>query len=188
MQARKSIVQLLMIAALMGIGYACIQTLSFANETLNFFFVCAFYSLPLLAIRPMLRLRARPRFWGFVLLTPLLLLSSCGLLFTVACDGPGWSATRTEPLQSFQLGNNTVQLQRYERGGAVGVHGLNLEQRRLLVPGLFVVRSVDFFDNAYEGSLTVEGPYKVRVHAKGSYSNNDYEVDKVYFLKPWVYF
>jgi hypothetical protein len=65
---------------------------------------------------------------------------------------------------------------------------LNLEQRRLIVPGLYMVRSVDFFDSAREGTLSVQGLYRVKVHAKGNYYSNDYEVDKVYYLKPWVYF
>lgn len=65
---------------------------------------------------------------------------------------------------------------------------MNLEQRRLIVPGLFAVRSVDFFDFAYDGTLSVEGPNRVRVHAKGDYYNKEHEVDKVYSLKSWVYF
>jgi hypothetical protein len=118
----------------------------------------------------------------------LLLLSPLLLLGTVIFDGLLGGTERMQPLQTFQQGSSTIQLQRYENGGAVGVHGLNLEQRRLIVPGLYMVRSVDFFDSAKEGALSVEGPYRVRVHAKGSYYNNDYEVDKVYSLKPWVYF
>ena len=51
-----------------------------------------------------------------------------------------------------------------------------------------MVRSVDFFDSAREGTLSVQGLYRVKVHAKGNYYSNDYEVDKVYYLKPWVYF
>ena len=72
-------------------------------------------------------------------------------------------------------GDSTIELrQRYENGGAVGIHGLNLEQRRLIVPGLYMVRSVDFFDSAHEGTLSEEGPYKVRVIAqKGNYDSNN---------------
>jgi hypothetical protein len=185
---RRSVWQLLLIVALMGMGYACIRTLSFTVEVLNFVFVCAFFLIPFLAIRPVLRLWHKPRILGLILLTPLLLLSSCLLLFTVACEGPGWSNGRTQVLQTFQQGSSTIPLQRYENGGALGVYGLSLEQRRLIVPGLFVVRFVDIFDDAYEGTLSLEGPYRVRVHAKGSYNSNDYQVDKVYSLKPWVYF
>jgi hypothetical protein len=187
-QTRRSVRQLLLISALIGIGYACIRTLSFTVGFLNFVFVCAFYATPLLAIRPVLRLQRRPRIWGLVLLSPVLLLSSFLLLGKLVLDGILGGTERIQVLQTFQEGRSTIQLQRYENGGAVGIHGLNLEQRRLIVPGLYVVRSVDFFDDAFEGTLSEEGPYKVRVIAKGSYNSSDHEVDRVYSLKPWVYF
>jgi hypothetical protein len=187
-ETRNSLLQLLVLAALLVIGYTVVHTLRFTVGALNFIFECAFYSTPLLAIRPVLRLRRRPRIWGLILLSPLLLLSSFLLLGTLVFEGILGSSERKLPLQTFQQGNCTIQLERYENGGALGIHGVNLEQRRLIAPGLFLVRSVDFYDYAYEGTLSVEGPYRVRVHAKGNYSSNDYQVDKVYDLKPWVYF
>jgi len=51
-----------------------------------------------------------------------------------------------------------------------------------------MVRSVDFFESAHDATLSMEGPYRVRVYAKGNYYSNSFEVDKVYSLKPWVYF
>jgi hypothetical protein len=186
--AGKSIRQLLVIAALMVIVYTGTRTLRFTVDVLNVIFDCVVYAIPFLAIRPVLRLHGRPRTWGLRLLTPLLLFSSLYLLGTVVFDGLLGPSERSEPLQTFQQGSSTIQLQRYEYGGSVGVHGLNLEQRRLIVPGLYMVRSVDFFDSARGGTLSVEGPYRVRVHATGNYDSNDYQVDKVYDLKPWVYF
>jgi hypothetical protein len=185
---RNSVLQLLFLAALLVIGYIVVHTLRFTVGALNFIFECAYYIIPLLAIRPVLRLRRRPRIWGLILLSPLLLLSSFLLLGTVVFDGLLGGSERTEPLQTLQQGSCTIQLERYENGGALGIHGLNLEQRRLIVPGLFLVRSVDFYDYAYEGTLSVEGPYRVRVHANGVYDRKDFQVDKVYDLKPWVYF
>jgi hypothetical protein len=180
--------QLLVIAALLVIGYCCNGRLRFSSDILDSIFACAFYAIPFLAIRPVRRLQVWPRILGLILLTPLLLLSSFFLLGTVVFDGLLGGRERTQPLQTFQQGSNTIQLQRYEHGGGVGVHGLNLEQRRLIVPGLYMVKSVDFFDSAKEGTLSVEGPYRVRVRARGNYDDNDYEIDKVYYLKPWVYF
>lgn len=182
----KPVGQFLVIAALMVIGYTGTRTLRFTVDILNVIFDCVVYAIPFLAIRRLLRLHQRPRIWGFILLSPVLLLSSLSLLGTVLAGVGG--SERSEPLQTFQQGSSTIQLQRYENGGAVGVHGLNLEQRRLIVPGLYMVKSVDFFDSAREGTLSMEGLYKVRVHAKGNYYSNDYEVDKVYYLKPWVFF
>lgn len=172
----------------MVICYTCSCTLRFTVRPLNSILDSAYLVVPFLAIRPVLRLQQQPRIWGLVLLTPLLLLSSFLLLFTVVFDGLLGGTERTEPLQTFQQGSSTIQMLRYENGGAVGVHGLNLEQRRLIAPGLYLVRSVDFFDYAREGTLSEEGPYRVRVHAKGNYYSDNDEVDKVYSLKPWVYF
>jgi hypothetical protein len=186
--AGKSVRQLLVIAALMVIGYTGTRTLRFTVEVLNIIFDCAVYAIPLLAIRPVLRLHRRPRIWGLILLSPLLLLSSLYLLGTVVFEGLLGVTEHREPLQTFQQGSSTIQLQDYEWGGSVGVLGLNFEQRTLIVPGLYLVRSVGFFDDAREGTLSVERPYRVRVHAKGNYDSNDYQVDKVYDLKPWVYF
>jgi hypothetical protein len=187
-ETMRSVRQLLLVAGILIIGYTCIQTLRFTVGVLNLIFVCAWLVVPFLAIRPLLHLRRQPRIWGLILLTPLLLLSSFLLLGKIVFDGLLGGTERTQLLQTFQQGSCTVEFDRYENGGTVGVRGLYLEQRRLIVPGLYVVRSVDFLDYANEGTLSVEGPYRVRVHAKGNYDNNDYEVDKVYSLKPWVYF
>ena len=184
--AGKSVRLLLVIAALMVIGYTGTRTLRFTVDVFNVIFDCAVYAIPLLAIRPVLRLHQRLRIWGLILLSPVLLLASLSLLGTVLV-GVGRTEI-TEPLQTFQQGSSTIELQRYENGGAVGVHSLNLEQRRLIVPGLYLVRYIGVFDSAKEGTLSVEGPYRVRVHARGNYDSNDYQVDKVYDLKPWVYF
>ena len=182
-----SVRQFLLIAVVLIIAYTCMHTLSFTVRALNFMLQCAVYAIPLLAVVPSLRLKPRARIWALIFLGPLFLLASFLLLGTVVFDGLLGGSERKEPLQTFQEGGSTIQLQRYENGGAVGVHGFNLEQRRLIVPGMYMVRSVDFFEWAREGTLSAEGPYRVRVHAKGGYNKN-YEVDKVYSLKPWVYF
>lgn len=184
---RRSIIQLLLIATLMGIGYTCRHILRFSSEWLNFIFVCVSYTIPFFTIRPVLRLRKNAKVWGLILLFPLLSLSSCMLVFTVGCDGPGWSLEREDHIQTLQLGSSTIKFERYENGGSIGVHGMYLEQRRYIVPGFYVRRSVDFFDWAREGTITVEGPYTIRVHAIGNYYN-DNAIDRVYALKPWVYF
>lgn len=64
---------------------------------------------------------------------------------------------------------------------------MNLEQSRLIVTGLSVIRSLDSFDDPDDGTLSVEGPNTVRVRAKRKYSDV-YVIDKVYTLKQWVYF
>src|ERR1035438_10027149 len=86
-ETRNSVLQLLVLAALLVIGYTVVHALRFTVGALNFIFECAYYIIPLLAIRPVLRLRRRPKIFGLILLTPLLLLSLFLLLGTVVFDG-----------------------------------------------------------------------------------------------------
>ena len=187
-ETAKAVSQFSGIAVLLVIGYGCHGMLRFSMHTLNSIFGYGLYALPFLAIRPVRRLRQRPRVWGWIVLAPLLLLSSFLLLGKALFEGLLGVTEHTRTLQTLQVGSSTVELQDYDYGGGVGVHGLNLEQRRIVVTGLYLVKSVAFFDSAREGTLTEEGAYAVRVHAKGSYASNDYPIDKIYHLKRWVYF
>lgn len=183
-EVRDSVPKLLILAGIIGIGYACISAFRFSVDALNSIFLYAYFLVPFLAIRPTLRLPQRFKTLGLVLLTPLLVFSSVSLLMRLV----GGRLERSQQLQSFQQGSSTVQLIRFSNGGALGVRGVYVEQRRLAVPELYLVRSIAFFDHAKEASLSVEGPSGVRVRARGNYYENDFVVDKVYSLKPWVYF
>jgi hypothetical protein len=134
----KSVRQLLVIAALVVISYLCARSLRFTFEPINFILGYAWLALPFLAIRPVIRLRGAPRVWGLIVLSPLLFLSSLLLVGKIVFDELLGGREHIEPLQTFQQGSSTFELQRYEHGGAVGVRGLNLEQRRLIVPGLYM--------------------------------------------------
>ncbi len=57
----------------------------------------------------------------------------------------------------------SVQLVRDGCGGAVVGFVIFLDQRMSLLPGLYLKRSLDAFDGAYEGKLTVAGPNEIRV-------------------------
>jgi hypothetical protein len=184
----KSVRQIVIITAMLAIGYECICMFRFALGPLNSIFVGAYFMLPFLAIQPVLRLHRWFRTLGLILLIPLLLLSSGGLLIRLINWGLGGALEKTRPLQTLEQGSSFVELGRYSFGGALGVGSIYLEQRRLIVPGLYLVRSIDDFEDAKEAILSVEGPYRVRVHARGNYYSNDFEVDKVYALKPWIYF
>jgi hypothetical protein len=180
--------QLAGLAVLLAICWMGNNALRFTFGPLNVIADCACKVIPFFAIRPVLHLRPLLKTAGFILLTPLLLLSAFLLLGKGIFGGVSGMSELTQPLQTFQLGSSTIQLERYENGGAIGVHGLNLEQKRLVIPGLYIVKSIDFFDSAQEGTLSLEGRNRVRVHARGSYYSNDYLIDKVYTVKPWVYF
>jgi hypothetical protein len=185
----KSVRQLLLLAALMTVGYVCMRTLRFTNDGLNLVFVCAFFLTPFLAIRPVLRLRRWPRVMATILLAPILTLSLLVLLFTATCDVPTLIKHRelTRELSRVPQRHYTVHLVWEETaGGAVGPHGVGLEQRLSIVAGLYVVKHLDYFEGALEGSLSAEGADKVRLHmAKRDWQQG---VDRVYSLKPWLYF
>jgi hypothetical protein len=181
--------QLLLVAALIAVSYLCLRTLRFTNDELNIAFVCLFLLLPFLAIRPVLRLRRWRKLAAAILLVPLLTLALLCLLFTVTCDIPAVLEGRdlSRELGSVQQGNYSVHLLSQETaGGALGPHGVALEQRMFVVPGLYVVRHLDYFDGVYEGSLSTEGADKVKVHIPKSDLHQ--EIDRVYLLKRRVYF
>jgi uncharacterized membrane protein (UPF0136 family) len=181
--------QLLVVAALMAVGYVCIRTLCFTNDGLNLAFVCGFLLLPFFAIRPVLRLRGWPHVLMTVLVAPLLALSMLALLFTASCNIPAYVQHRelNRELSRVQQGRYSVHLLWQETaGGAVGPHGIGLEQRMFIFHGLYMVKHLDYFEGAHEGSLSAEGADKVRLHIRQSSSHQ--EVDKVYSLKQRVYF
>lgn len=184
----KALRRLLFLAALMGLGYLCTRTLRFTNDFLNIGFVCSFFLIPFLAAREALRLGGWLKVVTTILLVPLLALSMLALLLTVGCDLPAAVEHRemSRQLACVQQGNYSVHLLWKETaGGALGPHGVAVEQRMFIVPGLYVVKGLDYFESAYQGSLSAEGPGTVRLHIPKS--NEHEEVDKVYSLKRRVY-
>ena len=185
-----SVRQLLAVAALMAVGYVCYRTLRFTNGGLNLVFVCAFLLVPLLAIRPVLRLRGWRRVLTTILLTPFLALSLLLLLMTAAFNVPAFIEHRelSRELSSVQQGHYSIHLLWQETaGGALGPHGIGLEQRIFIFRSLYTVKYLDYFEGAHQGSLSVEAADKVRLRI-ARHANWNREVDRVYALKPWVYF
>jgi hypothetical protein len=193
---RNSVRQLLALAALMAVGYGCIRTLRFTNGWLNFVFVCAFLLIPFLAIRPLLRLRRWPRVLTTILLSPFFAISLLLLLVQASCEAPALIEHRelSRELRVAQQGHYSIHLLWEETaGGAVGPHGVGLEQRMFIFPGLYAVKYLDYFEDYFEwtteGSLSVEGADKVRLRiTRRGVGGLSHEIDRVYSLKPWVYF
>jgi hypothetical protein len=186
---RNSVRQLLVVAALITVGYICVRTLRFTHYGLNVAFVCTFFLIPFLAVRPVLRMRRWPRVLTTILLVPVLAVSLFSLLITMTCDVPAAIEHRemSRELSTIRQGRYSVHLLWEETaGGAVGPHGVALQQRMFILPGLYLVKYVDYFEGAHEGSISAEGATKVRLQMpKRDWQQ---EVDKVYSLKPWVYF
>ena len=185
----KALRTLLILAALMALEYLCIRTLRFTNGLLNVAFVCLFFLIPFLAAREALRLGGWLKYVTTILLVPLLALSMLSLILTVSCDLPAVIEHRelSRELAYVQQGNYSVHLLWEETaGGALGPHGVSLEQRMFVVPGLYLVRYLDYFDEAHEGTLAFEGPDKVRVYIPKHESHR--EIERVYALKRRLYF
>lgn len=188
-EARVAVRHLFLVLAMMGLGYMCIRTLRFTNDLLNLGFVCAFFLIPWFGIRPVLRLRHWTKWVTTILLLPLMVLSLLSLVSMVSCDIPAAIQHRgfSRELASIRQGSYSVHLLWQETaGGALGPHGLSLEQRMPIAPGLYVVRHLDYFEDVSHGSLLSEGPDQVRLRIPRSYEHH--EVDKVYSLKRRVYF
>ena len=187
--SRDAVRQLVIIAALIAAGYLCSRNLRFTSHVLNLAFACVFLVLPFLAIRPVLRLRRWPKVLTTIVLTPLLALSLLVLVFTAACDIPAALQHRelVRELSSVSQDHYSVHLLWEETaGGAVGPHGVGLEQRMFILPGLYVVRHLDYFEGAHSGSLSAQGKDKVMLHIPKENWHSD--INRVYSLKRWVYF
>lgn len=186
---RKSAGQLVAIAGVMGVGYLCIRTLRFTHEALNLIFFYMFLLTPFLAIGPVLRLGLWPKLLGTIFLAPLLSLSLLLLLFSAVFGNFGRHPELVRDLSTVQQGRYSVHLVDDASGGTLGPNGLSVQQRMAVVPGLYLVKYVDFLDDAYGGSLSAQPPDKVRVHISDAirWSRWEHGGEKVYSLKPNIY-
>jgi len=184
--------QLAFLAVLMIFMYLCMRTLRFTNDGLNLAFGFLFLVIPFLAIKPALRLPRRAKIATLTLLVPLLAFSLVGLSAMVACDIPDAvnHRQRSRELCTLQQGQYSVHLVWEETsGGAVGPHGVGLEQRRSLVPGVYAVRFLDYFEGATEGSLSFAGPNRVSLNIPiAGYKRDQRNIQRVYSLRRWLYF
>ena len=67
---------------------------------------------------------------------------------------------------------------------------LTVEQRKPLLPGPYLFRLVDLFEDAYEVKMTAVGANQIQLHipkgVQGSYWTQ--EIDRTYSLKRYLYF
>jgi hypothetical protein len=167
-------------------------TFRFTHNGLNLTFGCLFLLLPFFAIKPALRLPRRAKITTLILLMPTLAFSMLGLSAMAACDIPGAvnHVQLSRELCTLQHGDYSVHLAWEETaGGAVGPHGVSLEQRRSILPGMYLVRSLDYFEGASEGTLSWAGADRVSLYIPiaGCYQNQK-NIQRDYSLKSWLYF
>jgi len=184
--------RLVILATLAVFMYLCTGAFRFTHHGLNLAFVCLFLSIPFFAIKPALRLPRWAKITTLTLLTPMLAFSVLGLLGMAACDIPDAvkHVQLTRELCSLQHGEYTVRLSWDETaGGAIGPHGISLEQRRGILPGIYLVKSLDYFEGASEGTLSWAGADRVALYIPiAGYYQNQKNVRREYSLKPWLYF
>jgi len=109
-----------------------------------------------------------------------------------ACDIPDAvkHVQLSRELCRLQHGGYSVHLAWEETaGGAIGPHGVSLEQRRSILPGIYLVKSLEYFEGAREGTLSWTGPDRVALFIPTSgYYQNQKNIRREYSLKPWLYF
>jgi hypothetical protein len=181
--------QLFGLAVLLAAMYVCSRTLRFTNDWFNLAFLVLFLIVPLLAIPFVLRLPRESKVWGAVLLAPMVAFSLLGFPVVLIFDIPALVEHRelSRELGTVQQGRYSVLLL-WEKtaGGALGPHGVGLQQRMPLFPGLYAKKSLDFFEGAFEGSISSAGPDRIKLHIPDN--GRHQQVDRVYSLKPWLYF
>jgi hypothetical protein len=181
--------QFIGLAMLMAVMFLSMFIFRFANEWFNIAFACSFFLLPFLALVVALRLRSRVRVAAAVVLAPTLGISLLFLSMIAIFDIPAAMRHRqfSRDLGSLDQGGYSVYLAWEESaGGALGPHGVRLEQRKTIFPGLYAFRTLDYFERSTEGSLSAVGPDRVELHIP--HTSGQAEVDRVYYLKPWLYF
>jgi hypothetical protein len=119
-----------------------------------------------------------------------MLVSLLMIVGLVACDLNPRNKGCMRELENVQQNGYSVHLVLEDCGGAIGTRMLTVEQHRPLLPGLYLFRSVDLFEDAYEGEMTAVSANQIRLHipigVKGSFWTQ--EIDRTYTLKRYVYF
>lgn len=184
---------LLRLGVLFVLGFGCMRVFRFTIPVLNYVFAVGVLCIPFLALRPLSQLAKIPKVIGFIFLSPLAFLSLFmifAIIVSVACDLNPLNKGCLQELGRIERDGYSVHLILDECGGAIGSRMLTVEQRRPVLPGLYLFRSVDLFEDAYEGTMTAISANQIQIHipkgVKGSYWTR--EVDRTYTLNRYVYF
>jgi len=176
------------LAFLLGIG--CCRWFRFSSAELNYAFAMGVLCIPFIALRPLWQFSRIARVFGYVLISPLLLLSVLMLVTMATCDfdlHPYGKERCLPELGRIEQNGYTVHLIQDLCGGPLTGVALKVEQRMLFLPGLYVIRTIDYIDGAYEGRITVAGASAIQLHIpKGPSWSSD--TDRTYGLKRHVYF
>jgi len=183
----------MLLGMLFVVGIGSTRVFRFTIPLLNYIFAVGVLCIPFLALRNLSQLPRIPKVIGFVFLIRLALLSLVmifAVIGPVACDLDALNEGCLQELGRIERNGYSVHLMLDECGGVIGSRMLTVEQRRPLLPGLYLFRLVDLFEDAYEGKMTGVGANQIQLHipkgVKGSFWTQ--EIDRTYSLKRYVYF
>ena len=175
-------------------GIACFWFFSFTAPVLNYLFAGVVLFLPFVAIRPILQFSPMPKIIGCILISPILLFDVLFVLLFVGCGSHELHHYRPDSciqeLGKVEQGNYSAHLLRDCGGGAPVSLTVWIEQRLPLLPGLYLVRTIDSFYGAYEGKLSPVSRDEVRLQIPVGVPGSGWEekIDRTYKLKRHVYF
>jgi hypothetical protein len=151
--------------------------------------------LPFVAIRPILQFSRIPKIIGCIFISPILIFDVLFVLLFVGCSPQlELHHYRTnsciQELGKLEQGNYSVHLLRDCGGGAPVSFTVWIEQRLPILPGLYLLRTVDSFYGAYEGKLISVSGDEVRLQIPVGVPGSGWEekIDRTYKLKRHVYF
>lgn len=181
---------LLLLAITFVLGIGCTHWFRFSSAALNHAFGFCILCVPFLALGPLLQLPRISKVFGFVLISPLLIVCILMALMMATCDfdlHPYTKGSCLQELERVEQSGYTVHLIQDECGGPLTGTAVAVEQRIHLIPGCYIVRNLDYIDRAYEGRLTVMGKNEIQVHILKGYGLPA-GIDRTYRLKRYVYF
>lgn len=188
---RQPVRRIFLLSALFILGYICTRIFEFSQPLLNYLFVLLVMSLPFFAIYPIRRLSKLAKIAGYVIVSPLLLIEIFLLLGFVACGSPEVHHYRADSCvqeeQHLEQDGYSVHLLHDCGGGATVDNSQWIEQRKEVVPGLFLVKTVDEFYGAARAEMSFTGENQLFLRRYQGETPEGIE-DHVYPLKSHVYF
>ena len=178
------------VIALYAVGYLCCRIFAFDQPILNYCSSLLVVVLPFLAIGPLLKLSKWTKRAGLVLLSPILFMELVFMLFFFACGSPELHHYRPgsciQEEQRLERNGYTVHLLSDCGGGATVRNSEWIEQRRRLMPGLSLVKTIASFYGAANGDLAFGDGNTLR-YLRSEVDDNGKQ-DYTYQLKPHLYF
>ena len=186
------VLQLLFLFGLFLLGFGCFRYLRFTIQWLNYLFAFGVLCLPFATLRSIARLPKIPKVFGFIIISPILLVSLSLIAISVACDielHPYTKDSCLQDLSQVEQAGYSVHLIQDTCGGAIAGVSWEVEQRKTVLPGLYVFRPIDYLPVGDNGRISSTGADSIEVNIP--YDERDAlrpAIKRGYMLKRHVYF